>query len=129
MASFKEIPVLDLSLADSPSKRGELLVSLWRALTDVGFLYVTNHGVAAQVVDDLVAALPELFSLSSSAKQDVALAKSPHFLGYSAAGTETTAGRQDRREQFEFATELEPLWTPGDPLYERLRGPNQVCLV
>ena len=38
----------------------------------------------------------------------------------------------DRREQFEFATELEALWTPENhnngleiPLYERLRGPNQ----
>ncbi|KAM0324624.1 hypothetical protein ACHAQA_008013 [Verticillium albo-atrum] len=48
----------------------------------------------------------------------------PHFLGYSAAGSETTAGAADNREQFEFATELAATWAKGLPLAERLRGPN-----
>lgn len=44
-----------------------------------------------------------------------------------ADGTETTAGRADRREQFEFTTELDATWEEGMPLSERLRGPNSVC--
>jgi isopenicillin N synthase-like dioxygenase len=59
----------------------------------------------------------------------VALHNSPHFLGYSQIGSETTAGVQDQREQFEFATELPNTWSEGKPRYELLKGPNQVCMV
>lgn len=124
MASI--IPTLDLGVADNPATRPALLGDLRHAITEVGFLYVVNHGVPDAVVADVIRTLPELFALPSEIKKDVALQKSPHFLGYSAAGTETTAGRADRREQFEFATELEASWVQGRPLYERLRGPNQV---
>jgi len=49
---------------------------------------------------------------------------SPHFLGYSALGSETTASKTDLREQFEFSNELED--ECQDPLsFQRLRGPSQ----
>ncbi|KAI0841203.1 Clavaminate synthase-like protein [Hypoxylon sp. FL0890] len=123
--SFSEIPVIDLSLADDESTKSSLLSSLRSALTEVGFLYVSNHGVSAAVVEGLVNALPTLFDLDDEVKKSVALENSPHFLGYSGVGSENTGGKADRREQFEFATELTHSWHPGIPLYERLRGPNQ----
>ncbi|KAI1855614.1 hypothetical protein JX265_006017 [Neoarthrinium moseri] len=58
-------------------------------------------------------------------KQAIALENSPHFLGYSGTGSESTGGQSDQREQVEFATELDAIWQEGMPLYERLRGPNQ----
>ncbi|KAI1206496.1 putative hyoscyamine 6-dioxygenase [Annulohypoxylon truncatum] len=124
--SFSEIPVIDLSQANhnSTTKR-ELLNNLRYALTEVGFLYVSNHSVPSAVVDELVNALPALFELEDEVKKSVALENSPHFLGYSGVGSENTGGKTDRREQFEFATELTAIWQPGLPLYERLRGPNQ----
>ncbi|KAH6677867.1 2OG-Fe(II) oxygenase [Plectosphaerella plurivora] len=124
--SFTEIPRLDLSLADSPTTSAQLLASLRHALTHVGFLYVENHGIPPDVTEALTNALPRLFALSSDQKAAVALSRSPHFLGYSGDGDETTAGRPDRREQFEYATELSATWQKGGntPLYERLRGPN-----
>lgn len=80
------------------------------------------------MVNGLVTSLPDLFNLSDDAKQEIALANSPHFLGYSSVGAETTGGKADEREQVEFATELTaPYNDDGNvPLYERLRGPNQV---
>jgi isopenicillin N synthase-like dioxygenase len=90
-----DIPTIDFSLVGDPVARDVVLEKLRHALTDVGFLYLANHG-------------------------------SPHFLGYSSVGSEMTAGRTDAREQFEFATELAPIWHPGLPLYEHLVGPNQV---
>ncbi|ETS75195.1 hypothetical protein PFICI_13679 [Pestalotiopsis fici W106-1] len=95
------------------------------ALIEVGFLYVAHHGVPEAITERLVQALPTLFALPPEAKAAVALENSPHFLGYSAAGRESTAGRPDFREQVEFATELPDDWRDGDPLYDRLRGPNQ----
>lgn len=124
--AFDRIPVLDLSLAESPQGKHLLLEELRHALTEVGFLYVRNHGVPNDAVTNIVQTLPKLFSLPQEAKDEIALENSPHFLGYSGDGAETTAGKADRREQVEFATELEDRWRIGTPLRERLCGPNQV---
>ena len=124
--AFSEIPILDLSQYANQDTKLNFLKSLRHALTQVGFLYVTNHGVPDNVVDEITAALPSLFSLPPEAKAEIALVNSPHFLGYSGDGSETTAGAADRREQVEFATESSETWVEGLPLRERLRGPNQV---
>ncbi|KAI0477994.1 2OG-Fe(II) oxygenase superfamily protein [Xylaria cf. heliscus] len=124
-ALFDTIPTIDLSLANDPDGLPALLNDLRHALVDVGFLYVSNHQVPSAVIDDLVSALPDLFTLKEGEKRDVALENSPHFLGYSGVGSENTGGSVDLREQFEFATELTATWREGLPLCERLRGPNQ----
>ncbi|KAI3337887.1 putative hyoscyamine 6-dioxygenase [Ustulina deusta] len=123
--SFASIPTIDISLASHPATRPRLLADLRHAVVDVGFLYVSNHGVPSAVISDVVSALPRLFGLDEAAKRAVALENSPHFLGYSGVGSETTGGAVDLREQFEFATELPATWREGLPLYECLRGPNQ----
>ncbi|KAK6069307.1 2OG-Fe(II)oxygenase [Seiridium cupressi] len=123
--SFTEIPTIDLALADDPTTLPELLKDLRHALTDIGFLYISNHGVSETIIEDLIQALPALFTLPPEAKAAIALENSPHFLGYSAAGDESTGGKVDHREQVEFATELTDNWHEGDSLYDRLRGPNQ----
>ncbi|KAI1426414.1 putative hyoscyamine 6-dioxygenase [Xylaria sp. FL1777] len=125
MTSFESIPTIDLSLANHPDTLPHLLKNLRHALIDVGFLYISNHGVPPPVISDLVSALPGLFSLDEATKRAVALENSPHFLGYSGVGSENTGGAVDLREQFEFATELTATWREGLPPYEHLRGPNQ----
>ncbi|WEW59214.1 hypothetical protein PRK78_004683 [Emydomyces testavorans] len=123
--AFTEIPLIDLSLANDPVSRPVLLKQLHHALISVGFLYISNHGVAENVITDLVNILPEFFNLPASVKEGIALHNSPQFLGYSSVGSETTGGRTDKREQVEFATELSAVDSTHAPLYERLRGPNQ----
>jgi isopenicillin N synthase-like dioxygenase len=125
--SFTQIPTVDLSLAHDPSTLPKLLSDLRIALTDVGFLYISNHGIPQNIIGDLKTALPTLFALRQEAKEAIALENSPHFLGYSATGNESTGGKVDQREQVEFATELTASWHDGLPLHERLRGPNQAC--
>lgn len=126
-SSFTSIPILDLSLADSPTTRPQLLHQLHHVLTDIGFLYIKNHNVPPTTVSDLTSSLPPLFNLTDPAKDEAALENSPHFLGYSKLGSERTAHREDLREQFEFATELPDRFDPerGDPWFVRLQGPNQ----
>ncbi|KAI0144632.1 putative hyoscyamine 6-dioxygenase [Xylariaceae sp. FL1272] len=123
--SFTSIPTIDLSLASSSTTLPTLLKDLRHALVDVGFLYISNHDVPSSVTSALVTALPELFNLTPEEKHAVALENSPHFLGYSGVGSENTGGKVDLREQYEFATELSATWHEGQPLAERLRGPNQ----
>ena len=125
--SFSHIPIFDLAKAENPQTRSESLDELRDILVKVGFLYIVNHLVPAKTTANLTEALPRLFKLTENKKDEVALAKSPHFLGYSKFGSEQTAKRPDQREQFEFANELPASFCQGvsDPLYMRLHGPNQ----
>ncbi|ETI24424.1 hypothetical protein G647_03793 [Cladophialophora carrionii CBS 160.54] len=121
------IPTINLSKASSdsdPSIRADLLAQLRHSLLDIGFLYISDHGVDATVVDNLLALLPLLFDLPEGVKSSASLLNSPHFLGYSSFGHETTAGSQDQREQFEFANEV-PVRDGDESLSTRLLGPNQ----
>jgi isopenicillin N synthase-like dioxygenase len=140
------IPLLDLAWAEDPKKKPELLQQLHSALFDVGFLYIKNHGVPQSAISDLTTRLPALFNLPEQDRAALSKMNSPHFLGYSGFAEETTLGKQDLREQFDYGTELpvvhqdraitkdrpnETSQNRYDPqrdftkLYWRLRGPNQ----
>lgn len=145
------IPIVDLAWANDPDRKAVLLQQLHSALFDVGFLYIINHGVPDTKIQGLTDLLPSLFDLPVHHKASLSKMNSPHFLGYSGFAEETTLGKQDLREQFDFATELSKTWeVPGSQslaeqnlssleptglkllgsrdfshLYWRLRGPNQ----
>lgn len=139
--AFSSLPILDLSLADKPSTRPQLLRSLQSALFDVGFLYITNHGIPQHTIDELTDLLPSLFDLPAEVRSSMSKLNSPHFLGYSGFAEEVTLGKHDLREQFDMATELPVVWhdngssdgvtngSCGDrdfsKLFWKLRGPNQ----
>ncbi|GAB7348743.1 hypothetical protein MBLNU459_g7477t1 [Dothideomycetes sp. NU459] len=139
-SAFSSLPILDLSWASDPSKKPDLLRQLHDALFNIGFLYVVNHGVAPQVISNLTSRLSNLFDLPDTQKNALSKLNSAHFLGYSGFAEETTLGKQDLREQFDYATELPTVPQSGPPeqarlleklerdfskLYWRLRGPNQ----
>ncbi len=129
------IPILDLSISENPERRGLLLHQLRDALFNVGFLYITNHGVPEETISNLVSRVPALFDLSDLSKTSLSKLNSPHFLGYSGFAEETTQGKKDLREQYDFATELPVIYEENasdhhtgrdvSKLYWRLRGPNQ----
>lgn len=115
------IPIIDLQ-----ESKHVLLPQLRHAMTDIGFFYAKNIGLSQDVIKGLIHLLPDLFGISHNQKSQIELENSPHFLGYSAVGSETTAGKADNREQFEFASQPRN-HEPGSsrPLYENLFGPNQ----
>lgn len=119
-----QLPVLDWRAATTD--RAAFLAALREASRYVGFFYLTGHGIAPEVIDGAVAASRAFFALPDAAKQDIALVRSPHFRGYSRAGTEITRGAPDWREQVDIAPER-PIIPPGPdtPPWTRLQGPNQ----
>lgn len=136
MTEAATLPILDLSKANSPQQKQELLGELHDALFNIGFLYIKNHGVPQETITALTSLLPGLFDLPHTTKASLSKSNSPHFLGYSGFAEETTLGSKDLREQFDFATELPVVYNPqnlpsaGDgrnfsKLYWQLRGPNQ----
>ena len=130
------IPILDLKISEDPERRGLLLGQLRDALFNVGFLYITNHGVPEKTISALASRAPALFNLSDVRKSSLSKLNSPHFLGFSGFAEESTQGKRDLREQFDTATELPVIYQEHgssqdngrdfSKLYWRLRGPNQL---
>jgi isopenicillin N synthase-like dioxygenase len=125
-ANFSSVPVLDFALVSDNTTKPEFILQLRHALINVGFLYLSNHTVSQKVTNDLIDYIPRLFDLPQEAKNQIFMANSPHFLGYSKLGAEFTKGKTDYREQFDFATPHETQWKPGAPEHLRLWGPSQV---
>ncbi|WP_024795073.1 isopenicillin N synthase family dioxygenase [Tomitella biformata] len=111
------LPIIDLESLD---------LDLLRAVThEIGFFYLTGHGIEQQLTNDLVAAAREFFALPEADKLEIENGKSPHFRGYTRVGGERTQGYIDWREQLDIGPERAAV-KPFDPdrPWDVLHGPN-----
>ncbi|KAF6837753.1 isopenicillin n [Colletotrichum plurivorum] len=135
--SFKSIPVLDLSLAQSPETKPQFLADLRYALMEVGFLYLKNVGIPDELFQRVIKEGKAFFDIPSEEKYRklqnlgvctldfrIEMKNAKSFLGYSQLSAEITAGEIDHREQIDLSTE-HPVPGPNDPLYYNLLAPNQ----
>ncbi|WP_426955580.1 isopenicillin N synthase family dioxygenase [Muricoccus radiodurans] len=120
-AGAPALPVLDLS--HLVTRRAAFLRDLRAAARDVGFFYLTGHGIPLARQAGILAEARRFFALPLPAKEEVAMVHSPHFRGYTRAGGEITRGRPDWREQFDIHDEREAV--AAGPPWTRLIGPNQ----
>ena len=127
-SNFSSIPILDYSQTLDPERKDGFVAQLRHALINVGFLYLANPPVPREDIDAVVDYAPRLFDIPQEAKDKTRMANSEHFYGYSRLGAELTKGKTDQREQFDFGTECDNVWKPGDPDYMRLWGPAQVSI-
>ena len=123
---FSSVPVLDYALTRDSATRPEFLDQLRNALVNVGFLYLSNPPVSQDDIDLVIDYAPKLFTIPQEKKDKLLMRNNPHFLGYTKMGAEYTKGKADQREQYDFATPYECIWTPGAPDYLKLWGPAQV---
>ncbi|MER9139824.1 isopenicillin N synthase family oxygenase [Mesorhizobium sp. M0830] len=121
------VPVLDLSrLEQGASEHRTFLLDLRTAARDVGFFYLSGHGMSAAGIDDVLDASRRFFALPEADKLAVEMVKSPQFRGYTRAGGELTKGTADWREQLDIGVERQPIAQgPGVAPWTRLQGPNQ----
>jgi isopenicillin N synthase-like dioxygenase len=123
------LPELDLApfMAAPDSEAGrELVARLRDACHGPGFCYLVGHGVPARLDAAIMAAAREFFALPEAERRELAIARSPHFRGYTVLGDERTKGISDWREQLDVGPEEPPeRVTRSDPPWRRLRGPNQ----
>ena len=94
MSSVTTLP--DVDLRDRP---GQLRDRLRQVAHEVGFFYLTGHGVPDELTGRVLAAARRLFALPQADKDAVAMVHSPHFRGYTRLGGELTGGEVDWREQ------------------------------
>jgi isopenicillin N synthase-like dioxygenase len=121
------LPVLDLARLDAgPQEREAFLAELRDTAYELGFFYVTNHGVDQSLIRDVRQLSRRFFALPEADKLAIEMINSPHFRGYNRKGMERTRGERDWREQVDIGAEREAL--PSDaslPPWSRLQGPNQ----
>ncbi|MDX8434560.1 isopenicillin N synthase family oxygenase [Mesorhizobium abyssinicae] len=121
------IPVLDLDRLDQgASERRTFLFDLRTAARDVGFFYLSGHGISASEISDVLDASRRFFALPEADKLAIEMVKSSQFRGYTRAGGELTKGKADWREQLDIGVERPTIAQgPGVPAWTRLQGPNQ----
>ena len=122
------IPLLDLGRFDAADheERAAFLSDLRDAARQVGFFYVTGHGIDAALLDGLMNSAKKFFALPEPDKLAVEMINSPHFRGYTRMACERTRGQQDWREQIDIGAERSALsHAPDAPAWTRLKGPNQ----
>ncbi|RWB10116.1 MAG: isopenicillin N synthase family oxygenase [Mesorhizobium sp.] len=121
------VPVLDLSrLEQGASEYRTFLLDLRTAARDVGFFYLSGHGISASEIDDVLDASRRFFALPQADKLAIEMVKSQQFRGYTRAGGELTKGAADWREQLDIGVERQPIAQgPGIAPWTRLQGPNQ----
>lgn len=126
--AFDAIPVIDLAplLAGDPAGKASLARELRRVCSDVGFLYIRNHGVPPALVEETFAAAHAYFARSLAEKMRNHVALSRNNRGYAALLEENTdpTAHGDLHESFDMALEV----AADDPdvlAGKRLYGPNQ----
>jgi isopenicillin N synthase-like dioxygenase len=120
VGSVTTLPVVDLHAHPDQLRRG-----LREAAHEVGFFYLTGHGVSQALVARVLGAARRLFALPDADKDAIAMVRSRHFRGYTRLGGELTRGEIDWREQIDVGPERPPIGGPGKPDYLWLQGPNQ----
>ncbi|HZS84954.1 MAG TPA: 2-oxoglutarate and iron-dependent oxygenase domain-containing protein [Stellaceae bacterium] len=120
---FSEIPVIDLGpLRDGDAAQaGRTVAALERACSDIGFLYVRNHGVARALIERLVDEARRFFARPVEEKMAIALDQRMRGylpLNYRSYEGEARAGTS-RQEGFWIGHERPP--NAARPL----EGPNQ----
>jgi isopenicillin N synthase-like dioxygenase len=120
------LPVLDLQrLQAGLAERTAFLHDLRDAAREIGFFYLSGHGVPPALAHRVQTEARRFFALPEAAKLAVSMIHSPHFRGYNRAGQELTRGLPDWREQFDIDAEHAPIpQAEGTPPWTRLLGPN-----
>ena len=122
-----ELPILNLKRHEAgPAERTALLEELRHTAHDVGFFYITGHGIDQTLIDQVGVQARAFFALPEQRKLEIEMVNSPHFRGYNRKGMEITRGERDWREQIDIGAERPALPRNNDqPGWARLQGPNQ----
>jgi isopenicillin N synthase-like dioxygenase len=126
-SDFSAIPLIDISalIAGDAERARATADALGKAAREVGFLYVTGHGIPAPVFNGLLEAAMRFFAEPRERKMAVYIGRSSNHRGYVPPGEEVfAAGTKDAKEAFDLSIDLpanHPAVSAGTPML----GPNQ----
>lgn len=120
------LPILDFSLLDGSAEDAHSFREQLRHVThDVGFFYLTGHGITDTEFAHAIDVAHKFFALPEDHKLAIENTYSPHFRGYTRVGGELTQGKVDWREQIDIGAERPAIPVePDTDDYWVLQGPN-----
>lgn len=104
-SAFTELPTIDVSGLTSAdiASRQAVADAIGNASREVGFFYITGHGVAPELIDGVRAAAKSLFALPMAEKMAYYIGHSRSHKGYVPEGEEIYgSGRPDHKEAFDI---------------------------
>ena len=105
------IPLIDVSgLGTSDVAVASIAAEIGAACRDIGFFYVTGHGVAPALIEASFAASRRFFAAPADLKETVSIKRSPHNRGYVGAKVEALDPTKlpDLKEAFNIGLDLAP---------------------
>jgi len=107
---MSSLPIISLSglRSDDPDKRRATAAELGRACRDVGFFYVTDHGIPQAVCNGAFDLARQIFELPVDEKAEMSIKRSPHNRGYVAMADEklNPESGADMKEAFNIGTDF-----------------------
>jgi isopenicillin N synthase-like dioxygenase len=91
-SAFDSIPIIDFApmLGNDPAAKRAVAASMRAACESAGFFYVSNHGVATELVEEIFAVGRKFFDLPIDRKLAIHKSQSPHHSGYTPLLAENT---------------------------------------
>lgn len=92
------VPIIDLGnfIHGSESGRAESVAAVQKALVDVGFLMISNHGVSDDLISRLEKAALDFFDLPQETKERYSPGGKKANRGYGAVGSRTIGATEDK---------------------------------
>jgi isopenicillin N synthase-like dioxygenase len=120
--AFQSIPLVDIAGLSSPDPAARQAVAdaMGRAAREVGFFYITGHGLPQSMVDAVWAAAEAFFAQPLEAKMESYIGRSTNHSGYVPEGEEVLeVGKVDKKEAYDVNFDV-----PHPAIERPMYGPN-----
>ncbi len=120
--AFTELPTIDIRdlAGDDLARRQAVADAIGRAAREVGFFYITGHGIDPALIAGIREAAKQIFALPMEEKMNYYIGHSKSHKGYVPEGEEIYgSGKPDHKEAFDIgfqAADDHPLVLAGTPL-------------
>jgi isopenicillin N synthase-like dioxygenase len=129
--AFERIPMVDIAplFGSDAAAKAEVAEQLALAASEVGFLYISGHGIPPESIKRLESQAAAFFALPTATKRAYYIGNSRAHRGYVPVGEERFYGganenKIDKKEAFDLSIDL-PEDDPDHIEGYRLLGPNQ----